>query len=175
MLYTTLHIFKDTTMDDQKNFSTKAIVVLGIIILAIVLLMGQSRKDASSETEKAISVFWGKSNLENCEDVSPAERTISEKDVARGALLALLAGPTTEEETAGYFSSINPNIALKGLVIDESGIARADFSKELDERVAGSCRVTHIRAQIMKTVLQFSTIKGVIISIDGQTEGILQP
>jgi hypothetical protein len=35
--------------------------------------------------------------------------------------------------------------------------------------------VAAISAQIRETLKQFSTVKGVIISIDGRTEDILQP
>jgi len=44
--------------------------------------------------------------------------------------------------------------------------ARADFSEEL-RAVAGSCRVLSIRAQIEKTLEQFSEVSSVRISIEG--------
>ncbi|HPP18950.1 MAG TPA: GerMN domain-containing protein, partial [Candidatus Dojkabacteria bacterium] len=57
----------------------------------------------------------------------------------------------------------------------EDGVARVDFSKELEEGVAGSCKVESIRAQIEETLKQFDNIDSVIISVEGKVEGILQP
>jgi len=45
----------------------------------------------------------------------------------------------------------------------------------LEFQVGGSCRVSAIRAEIIQTLKQFSTIKEVIISINNRTEDILQP
>ena len=50
-----------------------------------------------------------------------------------------------------------------------------DFSKELGIGVAGSCRVEAIRSQITETLKQFKNVENVIISIEKETENILQP
>ena len=50
-----------------------------------------------------------------------------------------------------------------------------DFSRELNDGVAGSCKVMAIRSQITQTLKQFSEIKGVVISVDGEAEEVLQP
>jgi len=54
-------------------------------------------------------------------------------------------------------------------------VAKADFDEQLEFQVGGSCRVSAIRAEITQTLKQFSTVKEVVISIDGRTEDILQP
>ena len=54
-------------------------------------------------------------------------------------------------------------------------MAYVDFDEQLEFQVGGSCRVSAIRAQIIQTIKQFSTVKDVIISINGRTEDILQP
>jgi spore germination protein GerM len=54
-------------------------------------------------------------------------------------------------------------------------VARVDFDEQLNYQVGGSCRVMAIRAQIEQTLKQFSTVDSVIISVNGQTEGILEP
>jgi spore germination protein GerM len=53
--------------------------------------------------------------------------------------------------------------------------ATIDLSPKLDENMGGSCRVSAIRSQITNTAKQFANIKKVIISINGETELILQP
>ncbi|SRR3990167_1927313 len=110
-----------------------------------------------------------------CESVLPVDRGVSEtKAVARAALEELLKGPTRQEILEGYFSSINPNVKIQKLTI-ENTVAKVDFDSALEKNVGGSCRVAAIRNQITQTLLQFKTVKSVIISINGRTEDILQP
>lgn len=111
----------------------------------------------------------------SCNKVFPVEREIPRtKEVARAALEELLKGTTDEEEAEGFFTSINPNVKIQSLII-ESGVAKVDFDEQLEFQVGGSCRVAAIRAEITQTLKQFSTVKSVIISINGRTEDILQP
>ena len=56
-----------------------------------------------------------------------------------------------------------------------AGIATADFSKEMKAVDGGAARVSLLRQQITRTLMQFSTVKDVRISIEGETAGILQP
>ncbi|HWQ22363.1 MAG TPA: hypothetical protein VN478_06520, partial [Clostridia bacterium] len=59
--------------------------------------------------------------------------------------------------------------------VSDAGVARADFSEGLQQGVGGSTRVLGIRQQIETTVVWISGITSVILSIEGQTEDILQP
>lgn len=90
--------------------------------------------------------------------------------VARAALEELLGGPIT----GGILTAIPEGVELKNITI-EGGVATADFDEKLQEGVAGSARVTMIRQQIERTLLQFDTVQEVIITINGQSEEILQP
>jgi spore germination protein GerM len=111
----------------------------------------------------------------SCNKVFPVDReALLNPDTARAALLELLKGETPDEKADGFFTSLNPGVKIQSLSIID-GIARADFSEQLGFQVAGSCRVSAIRAQITETLRQFSTVKEVIISINGRTEDILQP
>ncbi len=110
-----------------------------------------------------------------CEKVFPVDREVPlTKAIGRAAIRELLKGPSPDEREAEYSTAINDGVILQSLTIQD-GVARVDFSKELDRAVGGSCRVTAIRAQITETLKQFATVKSVIISIDGRTEDILQP
>lgn len=111
----------------------------------------------------------------DCSNVYEVVRRVPKTEAAaRAALEELLAGPDTLETQDGYFTSINAGVKIQRLVI-EDGVAKADFDKTLEQNVGGSCRVAAIRAQIIRTLKQFSTVKDAIISIDGRTEDILQP
>ena len=132
-------------------------------------------------TKTRLKVFFGlkagASGKEgnDCEDVySLPRRVVSAKSIIRSAIEELLKGPTIGEEESDYFTSINKGVQIQKLLIN-NGILRADFSVELEEGVAGSCRVLAIRSQIEKTAKQFPEVKQVIISINGRIEDILQP
>jgi spore germination protein GerM len=94
--------------------------------------------------------------------------------VGRAALDELLKGPSVEEKEKGYLTAINEGVKVEKLTI-ENGVAKADFNSRLEEAVGGSCRVNLIRSQIVNTLMQFSTVKEVVISIEGKTEDILEP
>lgn len=131
----------------------------------------------SQEKELTIKVFFGNEAHENisCSELDSRERKIPRTQAtAKASIKQLLAGPTDEEQSLGYFTSINPNVKLQKISI-ENGIAYVDFDEQLDTNVGGSCRVTAIRAQITETLKQFPTINDVVISINGRTEDILQP
>ncbi len=131
----------------------------------------------ASQTMK-IKTYFSNNNLDqqiSCNKVFPVEREILKTQApARAALEELLAGPTFKEQSAGYLTSINPNVKIKSLTI-QNKVAKVDFDETLQFQVGGSCKVSAIRAQIIETLKQFSTIQSVIISINGQTEDILQP
>ena len=114
-------------------------------------------------------------NVLDCERMYPVMRRVPKTSaVARAALEQLLLGPTAQESGDGYFTNSNSGVRIQKLSIVR-GIARVDFDERLRENVGGSCRVLAIRAQITETLKQFPTVKEVIISVNGQTENILEP
>ncbi|HLZ07881.1 MAG TPA: GerMN domain-containing protein, partial [Chloroflexota bacterium] len=74
----------------------------------------------------------------------------------------------------GRASDWGPRVKLLRLNI-VNGVAMADFSKEMRAFDGGAARVTLLRQQITQTLKQFSTVKNVRISIEGQTAGIFEP
>jgi hypothetical protein len=132
---------------------------------------------SSGETIKVLAYFNNnKMDPEvSCNKVFSVEREVPETTaVARASLDELLKGSTSEEQTAGFFTSINQGVKIQSLII-ENGTAKVDFDEQLETAVGGSCKVSAIRAQITQTLMQFSTVKNVVISINGRTEDILQP
>lgn len=125
-----------------------------------------------------IYVFFNNDKLDpefSCNKVFAVERVIPKtQEVAGPALTELLRGPTEEEKTQGFFTSIPTGVVIQSLRI-ENGVAYADFNEALEFQVGGSCRVSAIRAQITETLKQFPTVQQIVISIDGRTEDILQP
>jgi spore germination protein GerM len=133
---------------------------------------------ASSSEKMKVKVFFNNNKLDpevTCNKVFPVEREVDNTPaIARVALEELLKGTTPAEEEAGFMTSLNPNVKIQGLTI-ENGVAKVDFDEQLEAAVGGSCRVSAISAQIRETLKQFSSVESVIISINGRTEDILQP
>jgi spore germination protein GerM len=54
------------------------------------------------------------------------------------------------------------------------GVALVDLTERVDAG-GGSCRKQAIVTQIERTLLQFSTVKKVVLSVNGVSTGIFQP
>jgi len=111
-----------------------------------------------------------------CDKVFSVRRQVSKNgSIYRAALEELFRGPNETETENGYGTELPEGVKLKSVASDADGVLTADFSRQLDQRVAGSCRVTAIQSQIAQTLKQFPEVRDVVISIEGETEGILQP
>lgn len=134
---------------------------------------------ASTKT-MVLKVFFNNPKIDpnwefECSNVFAVERTIPKTDaIALAAINELLKGPTDDEKAKGFMSNINSGVKVKNLSIKDS-VAKIDFDEQLQFQVGGSCKVSAIYAQIKQTLKQFSSVKDVIISINGKTEDILQP
>lgn len=110
-----------------------------------------------------------------CEKTYPAMRRVAKTPaIATEAVAELLRGVSRAESMSGYMTALNYDVELLKLTVRD-GIAYADFNEALHKGVAGSCRVGAIRAQIENTLKQFPEIEQVIISVNGVSEGVLQP
>lgn len=162
------------------------LAMFGIVAAGIISWFSLNRADTEIDpdleadfTEQSVQVFFPNNikdpEMMDCSKVYPVTRSIEQTEqVARAALEELFKGPTSQEKTDGYFTSINAGVKIQKLTI-ENETAKVDFDEQLEFQVGGSCRTASIRSQIRETLEQFSTVKNVIISIDGRTEDILQP
>jgi len=130
-------------------------------------------------TNQTVKIFFNNIKFDpallDCSKVYPVNRTIEPTlAVARASLEELIKGLIPGESDLGYLTNVNKDVKIQKLTI-EKGVAKVDFSAQLENGVGGSCRTAAIIAQIKRTLEQFSTIKNVEISIDGRTEDILQP
>jgi hypothetical protein len=137
-----------------------------------------------AETQ-VVKVAWLKPGSE--EIVLVERRVPRTPQIASAALGEMLWGPSPGE---AYATSLpapaevlasgartadwGPRIRLLKLTIT-NGVALANFGPELRAYGGGSARVGLIRSQIEATLRQFPSVDEVVIAIDGQTEGILQP
>lgn len=157
----------------KQNLLIGSIVILILVLVGVIgyFIIGQ-------EKTMTVKIFFGniKEDPEvlNCEKVYSVERQVLKSKAIIQALEELLKGPTVEEQEKGYLTNINSGVNINNLIV-KNNVARVDFDEQLEFQVGGSCRVMAIRAQINGTLLQFSEIGSVIISINGRTEDILQP
>ena len=85
--------------------------------------------------------------------------------VGRAAVDSLLAGPSAAEHAAALRSQIPAGTALRGLSIS-AGIATVDLSDAFESNAGPSTMPVRI-AQLVYTLTQFPTVKGVRFQLDG--------
>lgn len=147
--------------DKEKTFSLPVKIKASGEISTVKVFFGNLALSASSETDE-------------CKRVYSVNKSVAKTQaVAEAAINELLKGPTDAEKSQGYYSSIPAGSKLNSIKI-ENGTAFVDFNAAT-ESGGGSCSMAARVAQITQTLLQFSTIKSVKLSVDGRTGDIFQP
>jgi germination protein M len=90
--------------------------------------------------------------------------------VGTAALESLLEGPDSFEMGYGLRTEIPDGTQLLGLEI-EGEIARVDLTSELEAGGGLASKQARL-AQIVYTITQFPTVKGVLFSLDGESIGV---
>jgi len=125
-----------------------------------------------------VFAYFSNDNLDpeiSCNKTFAVTRLVPKtQSVLKVATEELLKGPTPSEKELGFGTLINPGVTINSVKIS-GDTATIDFSPKLEEKIGGSCWVAAIRSQITNTAKQFANIKKVIISINGESELILQP
>lgn len=150
------------------------------VVLALVKIFGSYSSSSANtfvEWEKPVNVYFlDKEALEtsSCEASAPLSRTIiNAETLGLGAIEALIKGLSQAEEEM-YFSAVSTSTRIQDFKI-EDGVAYVDFSSEFNEGKAGSCNVVALRSQVENTLIDLPDIDAVVISVNGETEGILEP
>ncbi len=112
----------------------------------------------------------------DCTQVVALDRSIPSTLLpVEATLRALLREPLALGESSVPYSTIPEGTRLISVVVS-GGTAKVVLSNELETYGGGSCRVGAIRAQIERTLMQFSSVRRVEISVPGKTaEETLQP
>ncbi len=147
--------------------------------LPIPIQVTNTTKPNPSKAPVAVStfnVFFFNRRLSSTEDFLTADplpvvRTVPHTTaIVTAAINELLKGPTTQEQSQGYQTNIPNKAKLLSLKI-EDGIAYADFNGQTQSGGSSNPQTLLIE----KTLLQFPTVKKVILSVEGKTEDIFQP
>ena len=91
--------------------------------------------------------------------------------IGTAAMESLIAGPDTQEQAAAVGSQIPAGTQLLGLNVD-NGVATVDLTSEF-ESGGGSASMNMRIAQVVYTLAQFPTVKGVLFQLDGQRVDVL--
>jgi len=106
------------------------------------------------------------------ESLFVAKRAVaSTPRIGTAAMESLLAGPGPREQAAAVGSQIPAGTQLLGLSV-EDGIATVDLTSEF-ESGGGSASMNMRIAQVVYTLTQFPTVKGVLFELDGQHVDVL--
>ncbi|HJQ69460.1 MAG TPA: GerMN domain-containing protein [Blastocatellia bacterium] len=105
---------------------------------------------------------------ENLLALVPVFRMVSVTTPARGAIEALIAGPTDEEKSRGLRSPYAEGLSIKALEID-GGTARISLASKCADcpRWPGDLAPWRFREAVERTLKQFPTVKRVVICLDG--------
>jgi germination protein M len=127
--------------------------------------------EAGTETEPPSSSLTYQVWFTSADGLFVSYRTESATSrVGTTALEGLLEGPDSFEMGYGLRTEIPDGTQLLGLEIDGE-IARVDLTSEFES--GGGLASTQARlAQIVYTITQFPTVKGVVFSLDGQPIGV---
>ena len=166
-------------MRKELKYFTYLLACLAIFLVFVKIFGGSISPNSVSafEWQKQVNVYFGSKDMgspEDCSRVFPVARTIlNAETLGPGSLEVLLKGVSETEKTAGYYTSINDKVLLQKFEV-KNKVAYVDFNARFSE-VGGSCNVQAIKAQIEKTLNNLPDITSVVISVNGQTEGILEP
>jgi hypothetical protein len=109
----------------------------------------------------AVAVFFARD-----EHIATGGRMVMAPAVARGAIEALLAGPSTLERDLGMGSEVPAGTRLLDIDI-ANGLATVDLSREF-ESGGGSLSMTTRVAQVVYTLTQYDSVDRVTIRLDGK-------
>jgi len=112
--------------------------------------------------QMTISVYFMRGEF-----VGTAHRSVPQTTaVATAAMTALLGGPLASEKAAGLATIIPTGTKLRSVKVS-NGIATVDLSSAYDSG-GGTLSMTARLAQVVYTLTQFPTVKGVDFKIDGK-------
>jgi sporulation and spore germination protein/immunoglobulin-like protein involved in spore germination len=127
---------------------------------------GASPNGAATMVVRAYFVLGGGPGVTG---LVPVLRTVPETaGVAKAAMTALLAGPTTAESGDRTITTAIPDgTSLLGVTI-KNGVATANLSSAFDQG-GGTASTRYRLAQVVYTLTQFSTVRSVVFQVEGQT------
>jgi spore germination protein GerM len=140
------------------------------MVVAFPTLVGSAQtvrgKHSHSPTGKKVKVYFYHDPGEYI-DLSPVIRYVNPTSPARGAIEALLKGPTAAEERKGFVSLGADEFAIGSLKIAD-GIARVNFvASRTWVGWPGDLAPVRFKSAVELTLKQFPNVRQVIVSLNG--------
>jgi len=151
----------------MKRVSTIVLAVTVGVLAAVLSAPASAPAAAGTQT---VSIFAPRGTGPDCARVLPLPRLVSRPTLLKGAMQALLIGPTRAERARGYGGWFSAKTAgrLRSVRIT-SGVAFIDFRSFARDipNASTSCGSALVLAQLDRTAKQFPTVKRAIYSFDG--------
>lgn len=144
-----------------------------VILLSVPVVFGQMQ---TKEVEVYFNNVKKDPNMLDCSKVYAVKRLAVVADPMEDAIMhELLLGPTVAEKDEGYVTALPDYVNHPKVYWTDDGLVM-NFDDSLQSGVAGSCRVSAIRAQIENTMGKICTsTEACYLLVDGRQEDILQP
>ena len=146
------------------------LVALAALAASAALLPASTATPAPPARQHVVFIYAPRSVGNNCARVLPLRRAVPSPALLKGAMQALLAGPTKAERARGYggwFSAATAG-SLRSVRLSR-GTAYVDF-RDFASRIPNastSCGSALLLAQLDRTAKQFATVERTVYSFNG--------
>jgi hypothetical protein len=149
--------------------STAGIAV--VVTTAVLAAVSPAPAEARGDVEKrAVSIYVPRGSSSDCARVLPLRRLVDARTPLKGAMQALLAGPTKAERARGYRGWFSAKTAAHLMSVRiSSRVAFIDFRSFARDipNASASCGSALLMAQLDRTAKQFPTVERTMYSFDG--------
>jgi hypothetical protein len=146
--------------------------ILLVFVAAPSVARAQQRDSSAASSQRQVRVYFPRDGNPHPRDPFNLQfvvRRVAMAAPARPTLEALLAGPTLQERQRRLRALDAEGLYISTLVIKD-GAARVDFVARGGKRWAGDLSPSEFRRAVERTLLQFSTVRSVVVSVDGKTD-----
>ena len=138
------------------------------LLFAVCLVSAAQGQHRPRFATRPVNIYLQSINEKGSQDISelvPVQRRVSRLSPARGAIEALLAGPTEEEKSKGLRAPHTDGLSIKELIISD-GVARISLVSDCP-----TCATTaplRLKEAIELTLKQFDTVRRVKVIFNGK-------
>jgi spore germination protein GerM len=152
-------------MQTHEKLASVCFTSLLFVILLVVDTQAQHRPRFAT---RAVRIYLWSLNEKSMSGLVPVQRNVQRMSPARGAIEALLAGPTEKEKSEGLRAPHTEGVKIKGLTIS-AGIARISLVSDCPAcaRWAEPKAPLRLKEAMEMTLKQFDTVRRVKISFNG--------
>lgn len=146
-------------------------VLLAAVAASVVAALPAASGQAVVASPARVAVFFPRGDPgPRCDRVFPVGRTVKAPAVLRGAMEALLRGPTAAERRRGYggWFSARTGGMLRSVRLS-GGVAFIDFRdfRMVIPNASSSCGSAMLLAQLDRTATQFPSVRRAVYSFNG--------